>query len=89
MTLYEKLDTLTAGEIRGNLEKFTFIYGKMAVEALELEKITDFSFWDNGRSVIIYTGTQAVFDCNYDIFYGLKRLTTCYNKNGLFFEFNN
>lgn len=32
---------------------------------------------------------QAVFDCNYDIFYGLKRLTTCYNKNGLFFEFNN
>lgn len=48
MTLYEKLDTLTAGEIRGNLEKFTFIYGKMAVEALELEKITDFSFWDNG-----------------------------------------
>lgn len=60
----------SAGEIRGNLEKFTFIYGKMAVEALELEKITDFSFWDNGRSVIIYTGTQAVFDCNYDFFMG-------------------
>ena len=38
MTLYEKLDTLTAGEIRGNLEKFTFIYGKMAVETLGLEK---------------------------------------------------
>ena len=89
MTLYEKLDTLTAGEIRGNLEKFTFIYGKKAVETLGLEKIKDFSFWDNGQSVIIYTGAQAVFDCNYDIFYGLKRLTTCYNKNGLFCEFNN
>lgn len=89
MTLYEKLDTLTAGEIRGSLEKFTFIYGKKAVEALGLEEIKDFSFWDNGRSVIIYTGTQAVFDCNYDFFHGLKRLTTCYNKSGLFFEFNN
>lgn len=89
MTLYEKLDTLTAGEIRGSLGKFTFIYGKKAVETLGLEKIKGFSFWDNGRSVIIYTGAQAVFDCNYDFFYGLKRLTTCYNKNGLFFEFNN
>nr|DAZ45850.1 MAG TPA: hypothetical protein [Caudoviricetes sp.] len=89
MTIYEKLDTLTAGKIRGNLEKFTFIYGKKAVETLGLEKIKDFSFWDNGQSVIIYTGTQAVFDCNYDFFYGLKRLTTCYNKSGLFFEFNN
>lgn len=47
MTIYEKLDTLTAAEIRGNLEKFIFIY------------------------------------------YGLKRLTTCYNKSGLFYEFNN
>ena len=54
MTLYEKLDTLTAGEIRGNLERFTFIYGEKAVETLGLEKIKDFSFWDNGRSVIIY-----------------------------------
>lgn len=44
MTIYEKLDTLTAGEIRGNLEKFIFIYGKKAAEILELEKITDFSF---------------------------------------------
>lgn len=88
MTLYEKLDTLTAGEIRGNLERFIFIYGKMAVETLGLEKIKDFSFWDNGR-IIIYTGAQTVFDCNYDFFYGLKRLTTCYNKSGLFFKFNN
>lgn len=89
MTICEKLDTLTAGEIRGNLEKFIFIYGAKAAEILELEKITDFSFWDNGRSVIVYTGSQAVFDCSYDIFYGLKRLTTCYNKSGLFYEFNN
>lgn len=89
MTIYEKLGALTAGEIRGDLERFIFIYGKMAVETLGLEKITNFSFWDNGRSVVIYTGSQAVFDCNYDIFYGLKRLTTCYNKNGLFCEFNN
>ena len=61
MTIYEKLNTLTAGEIRGNLEKFIFIYGKKAAKILELEKIADFSFGDNGRSVIIYTGSQAVF----------------------------
>ena len=54
MTIYEKLDTLTAGEIRGNLEKFIFIYGEKAVKILGLDKISDFSFWDNGRSVIIY-----------------------------------
>lgn len=89
MTIYEKLNTLTAGEIRGNLEKFISIYGEKAAKILELEKITDFSFWDNGRSVIIYTGSQAIFDCNYDIFHGSKRLTTCYNKSGLFYEFNN
>ena len=89
MTICEKLDTLTAGEIRGNLEKFIFIYGEKAAKILELEKIEDFSFWDNGRSVIIYAGSQAVFDCSYDIFYGLKRLTTCYNKSGLFYEFDN
>ena len=89
MTIVEKLDTLTAGEIRGNLEKFIFIYGEKAAKILELEKITDFSFWDNGQSVIIYTGAQTIFDCNYDFFCGSKRLTTCYNKNGLFCEFNN
>ena len=89
MTICEKLDTLTAGEIRGNLEKFIFIYGEKTAKILELEKIEDFSFRDNGQSVIIYTCSQAVFDCNYDIFYGLKRLTTCYNKSGLFYEFNN
>lgn len=61
MTICEKLDTLTAGEIRGNLEKFIFIYGKKTAKILELEKIEDFSFWDNGQSVIIYTGSQAVF----------------------------
>lgn len=63
--------------------------GKKVAKILEFEKITDFSFWDNGRSVIVYTGSQAVFDCNYDIFYGLKRLASCYNKSGLFYEFNN
>lgn len=89
MTICEKLNALTAGEIRGNLGKFISIYEGKAAKILELEKITDFSFWDNGRSVIICAGPQAVFDCNYDIFHGLKRLTTCYNKSGLFYEFNN
>lgn len=37
MTIYEKLDTLTAAEIRGNLEKFIFIYGEKAVKILELD----------------------------------------------------
>lgn len=89
MTICEKLNALTAGEICGNLEKFIFIYGEKAAKILELEKIVDFSFWDNGRSVIIYEGPQAVFDCNYDYFYGLKRLTTCYNASGLFHAFTN
>ena len=89
MTICEKLNILTAGEVRGNLEKFISIYGGKAAKVLKLEKITDFSFWDNGRSVIIYTGSQAIFDCNYDIFHGSKRLTTCFNKSGLFYEFNN
>lgn len=45
MTIYEKLNTLTAGEIRGNLEKFIFIYGKKAAKILELEKNSRFFFW--------------------------------------------
>lgn len=89
MGIYEILVNLTDGEIHGNLEKFIFIYGEKAAKILELEKITDFSFWDNGQSVILYAGSQAVFDCNYDIFDGLKRLTTCYSKSGLFCEFDN
>ena len=89
MTIAEKLEALTAGEVRGDLEKFIFIYGKNAVDKLGLENVKDFSFWDNGQSVIIYSGRQIIFDCNYDYFYGLKRLTTCYNASGLFHEFIN
>lgn len=44
MTICEKLDTLTAGEIRGNLEKFIFIYGEKTAKILELEKIEDFNY---------------------------------------------
>ena len=88
-TIIEKLEALTAGEVRGNLEKFIFLYGENASKKLNIESIEDFSFWDNGQSVIIYNGTQAIFDCNYEVVYGVKRLTTCYNKNGLFCEFKN
>ena len=55
------LIALSAGEIRGDLQKFMIVYGEEATEALSLESMPDFSFWDNGRSVIIYTGSQAVF----------------------------
>lgn len=89
MTIAEKLEIITAGEVRGDLEKFIFLYGEKATKKLELEKVKDFSFWDNGKSVIIYSGRNVVFDCNYDYFYGLKRLTTCYDKNGLYYEFSN
>ena len=89
MTIAEKLEVLTSGEVRGNLEKFIFIYGKNAVDKLKLENVKYFSFWDNGQSVIIYSGRKIIFDCNYDYFYGLKRLTTCYNASGLFHEFIN
>lgn len=87
--IIEKLEALTAGEIRGKKELFSFLYGENASKKLNIESIEDFSFWDNGQSVIIYNGTQAIFDCNYEVVYGVKRLTTCYNKNGLFCEFKN
>ena len=87
--IIEKLEALTAGEIRGKKELFVFLYGEKASEKLNIESIEDFSFWDNGQSVIIYKGAQAVLDCNYEEVFGLKRLTTCYNKNGLFCEFKN
>ncbi len=84
-----KLNTLTAGEVRGNLELFKYLYGEKPVEPLNLETIKDFSFWDNGQTVLIYDGRQCIYDCNYDTFYGLKRLTSCYSKSGLVAEFVN
>lgn len=44
MTIYEKIDTLTAREIRGNLEKFIFVYGEKAAKTLGLEKNNRFFF---------------------------------------------
>lgn len=87
--MIEQLNALTSGEIRGDLELFSFLYGEVAKNELKLDSIKDFSFWDNGQSVIVYEGQQAIFDCNYEICYGLKRLTTCYNKEGLYHEFKN
>lgn len=87
--MIEQLNALTAGEIRGDLELFAFIYGENAKEHLKLEEIKEFSFWDNGQSVVIYDEQQAIFDCNYEFCYGLKRLTTCFDKNGLYHEFKN
>ena len=87
--IIEKLEALTAGEIRGKQDLFIFLYGIKASEKLNIKSIEDFSFWDNGQSIIIYNGTQAIFDCNYEVVYGVKCLTTCYNKNGLFCEFKN
>ena len=87
--MIEQLNALTAGEVRGDLELFTFLYGENAKKFLKLEEIKEFSFWDNGQSVIIYDDSRVIFDCNYEICYGLKRLTTCYNKSGLYHEFKN
>ena len=87
--MVEILEELTAHETRGDLETFTHLYGENAVKQLNLGNISEFSFWDNGQTVLIYDGRSVVFDCNYEICYGLKRLTTCYDKNGLFFEFKN
>lgn len=87
--MVEQLNALTAGEVRGDLELFTFIYGENAKEHLKLEEIKEFTFLDNGQSVIIYDALKVVFDCNYEICYGLKRLTTCYNKDGLYHTFKN
>ena len=87
--MIEKLDALTAHEVRGDLELFRYLYGEKPIKPLKLEKIKDFSFWDNGQTVLIYDGRQCVYDCNYDVFYGLKRLITCYSKDGLVAEFRN
>lgn len=87
--IVENLIELTKGEICGNLELFKKIYGKIAVEKLGLEAFGDFSFWDNGQTVLIYDGKQVVFDCNYSEYAGKKSLTICYSKSGLFADFAN
>lgn len=87
--IIRNLEALTAREVRGDLELFKFFYGEKPVVPLNLENIKNFSFWDNGQSVLIYEGRQCLYDCNYEIVYGLKRLTTCYSKDGLVAEFKN
>lgn len=87
--MIEQLDALTADEIRGDLKLFRYLYGEKPVGPLNLEEIKDFSFWDNGQTVLIYSGNQCIYDCNYSKFYGLKRLTSCYSKNGLVVDLKN
>ena len=87
--IIEQLSALTAHEVRGDLKLFRYLYGEKAVKPLKLEEIKDLSFWDNGQTVLIYSGRKCVYDCNYSEFYGLKRLTNCYSKNGLVAEFKN
>lgn len=86
--IVENLMELTKGEIYGNLELFKKIYGEYAAEKLGLESFADFSFWDNGQTILIYTGRQVIFDCNYEEYAGRKNLTSCYSKNGLFADFS-
>ena len=87
--MIEQLDALTADEVRGDLKLFRYLYGEKPVDPLNLEEIKDFSFWDNGQTVLIYSGNQCIYDCNYSKFYGLKRLTSCYSKNGLVVDLKN
>lgn len=84
-----RLSALTTNEVRGDLKLFHCLYGEKPISPLKLGEIKDFSFWDNGQSVLIYEGQQCVYDCSYSEFYGLKRLTRCYSKNGLVAEFEN
>lgn len=86
--MIQRLNALTEHEVRGDLKLFRYLYGEKPVEPLKLEEIKDFSFWDNGQTVLIYSGSRCVYDCNYSKFYGLKRLTTCYSNNGHVVEFN-
>lgn len=87
--IIKTLEALTADKVRGDLELFKRLFGKKPVEPLELENIKDFSFWDNGQTVLIYEGKQCIYDCNYEVCYGLKRLTSCYSNQGLVAEFSN
>ncbi len=84
-----QLNALTAHEVRGDLKLFRFLYGEKPVKPLKLEEINDFSFWDNGQTVLIYSGRRCIYDCNYSEFYSLKRLTTCFSKDGLVAKFKN
>ena len=88
MEIIETLSELTKGETWGNLELFNNIFGCDAGEKLS-ENIQDFSFWDNGQTVLIYDGRQIIFDCNYTEYNHKKHLTSCYGKNGLAFDFEN
>lgn len=83
------LIALSAGEIRGDLQKFIIVYGEEDTKALGLESMPDFSFWDNGRSVIIYSGNKAIYDCCYYESFGFRKITTCYNRDGLFCDLDN
>lgn len=87
-SIVDNLLELTNGEICGNLEPFQKIYGEIAVEKLGLENFADFSFWDNGQTVLIYDGRQIILDCNYEEYAGRKSLTSCYSKNGLVADFS-
>lgn len=85
----ERLSALIADEVKGDLRLFCYLYGEKPVVPLKLEEIKDFSFWDNGQNVLIYEGNQCIYNCCYDKFYGLKRLTHCYYKNKLIIKFEN
>lgn len=87
-SIVENLLELVNGEICGNLVLFQKIYGEIAVEKLGLENFADFSFWDNGQTVLIYDGRQVIFDCNYEEYARRKSLTSCYSSNGLFANFS-
>lgn len=88
MAIIETLAELTKGQVYGNLEVFKKIFGEDAGEKLSKNN-SDFSFWDNGQTVLIYDGRQIIFDCNYTECNHKKQLTSCYGKNGLAFDFEN
>lgn len=87
MSITSILAQLTDGEIYGDLERFAKLYGQEVAQKLSAN-IESFSFYDNTQSVLVYDGKQLVFDCNYTEHNHKKRLTSCYNKNGLFCDFS-
>lgn len=86
--IIEMLSQLTKGEIYGNKEHFENIYycALGIIQDLSLDKIS-FTFYDNGQEVLIYTENKIAYSCNCTEYCNVKFITSIYNKDGLYREY--
>lgn len=79
---------LTKGETHGNKEQFETNYycGLGVIQDLELDK-TAFTFRDNGQEILIYQDRKILYACNYTEYCDTKFITSIYNNDGLYREY--